>query len=344
MSGPDEIKQVAPLCAAASARQYSVIEQLLGYIVFEGHSLRIGLELTACVLGYLAMQSLVPWEVIGMDAQWASVYSWFVCCLVVVIIDLGLLCRNAHVFRRAYLLGLHKDFAKAAELIEGIGPNSNRWVRLPRSLYHLYRAELAARSGDSMRLGAELELAQEHGIARDRLLLQKLQILRAIGEVQSCNQLIEEIGEELGESSELLVEKVRTIVSQRGSWSEAKKLARRAKKLKDQAHCCGETSHRLASAYEAVAMLWSGEAEEGLEQLSIEIEQLRRSMLYVDTLRPIFSQLLLERSLYLATHKEPTPAVYDYTLSSALCSQMEFAELSSRIRQELEDRYSITLS
>lgn len=325
-------------------RPYSALERILGYLVFEGHSARIGLELSLCVVAYSLMRNLIPWDALGIPLPWAGLSSWFFCCALVLLLDQLLLCSSAHAYRRAYLLGLHEKSAKALELIDSVGPKSAAFIRIPPTLYHLQRAELLAQLQLTTEAMSELEQARTHGIKQERFLLQKLQILRSLSLEEQYQRVFNEFQEVFGQTPELLLEQIRAQVASREQLSQAKRLARRVIDLPENYHYLGESCHVLARAYEAVCMLWTGEAEDGLPQLTAQIERVRSSMLYIDTLRPIFAELLLERSLYLATHKQPTPAVYDYTLSRALCSSELHRPLSEHIRCELADRYAITLS
>ena len=112
----------------------------------------------------------------------------------------------------------------------------------------------------------------------------------------------------------------------------------------NEAHHAGETTHAIATAYIAVCDLWRGKAEEGIENISAYIERLKAGVFYVDRLRPILSNLLLERAYYYATHRDPSNAVLDYNQSLAFTKVAENSAIALKVREELMDRHEIQIA
>ena len=239
------------------------------------------------------------------------------------------------------MLALSGAYEKALAQLERIGPQSNAFIRLPLALYHFHRAEVFTHSEDFLRAEAELQLAEMVESRAEHVHIRKSLYFRAKGEFPAARSELELARQALGEAPALVLEQGVLELEDRSDLWSAKKHFKRVVALPDAPHFAGESCHGLANAYLSVVMLATGEAEEGLEKLTGAIERLRSAVLYVDTLRPILGRLLLERSMYYSTHREPTSAVIDLKLGLSLCTFGTHVRLGTRIKQELLDRHGV---
>ncbi len=340
---PDS-EQVGIAYQGARAQQKrSSLSNFLTHLVYEAHGLRIGLELSLCVICYTFVTVIVPWHTLGVPMKWSTLLSWFGCCFAVILFDQLMLCRSAHTFRKSYLLGLCGSYKEALELLEKIGPQSRDLVRLPLTLYHLHRAEIFSQSDDFQKAEAELHLAELNNAPAMQLAIQNLRLLRAQKNHDDARDALEAAREKLGDSSVLLLEEGLSLLEQREDLWAAKRVFTEVLDRPEGPHFTGETCHTIARAYRSITMLWTGEAEEGVEEISKLIERLRSAVIYVDPLRPLLARLLLERGYYYATHRQPTSAVIDYKLGTSLCTYAPLIQLSEKLKEELEDRHEIKL-
>ena len=123
-------------------------------------------------------------------------------------------------------------------------------------------------------------------------------------------------------------------------WS-AKRMLKRASEMPEEIHISGERTSILAKAACGATRLWTGEAEDGLVELTMAINRLLPIAGSLDTVRPILAFLLLERSHYLATHKEPDAASRDLRVGLTLCSYPSILKKAAKIQDELSWRHGI---
>ncbi|MCB0325025.1 MAG: hypothetical protein KDD69_15685 [Bdellovibrionales bacterium] len=319
------------------------LSRALTFLVFEGHGTRVGLELSLCVIGYTVASLAVPWNTLGVPLKWATLISWFGCCFLVILLDQLLLCRSVYTFRRAYLFQLAGAFEKALSTLEEIGPESRTFIPLPASRYHLQRAEVlshAERFGEAER---ELHLAELAGAQGEELHIARSRHYRLKGDLAAATEELAAAKAVFGVSAPLRLEEGLLELGRRKDLWAAKRIFQEVMEMPDSPHFAGESTHHLAKAYWNATRLWTGEAEEGLDGISRAIDRLRSAILYVDTLRPVLSQLLLERSHYFATHKEPSAAVLDLKVAMAFCTYPLLASRGETIREELLWRHAVTV-
>ncbi|MFN8391892.1 MAG: hypothetical protein U0136_16500 [Bdellovibrionota bacterium] len=319
----------------------------LTYLAFEGHTVRVGLELTSCVVMFQILELVFPWTFFGVAAEWKSVWSWFTACILVILFDQLCLCRAVYTFRKVYQLSLAGAYEAALALLEKIAPERKLLVRCPATMFHLVRAEILAQAETFRSAERELELAEEAGakgelisIMRSRLyLLENAE--NAENAFSKAQETIQEAKEEFGDTSVLCLEEALLMLEQHSDLWEAKRALKRVCSMPDQLHYSGDTTSQIARAGLEATRLWTGEAEEGLNGLNVAIERLRSMALYLDTLRPILALLHLERSLYLATHKEPELAGFDLRMGLALCNYPHIRKKAMKVQEELAWRHKI---
>jgi hypothetical protein len=324
--------------------KYSGFDQFLSHLVFENQSLRIGLEVSGCVLVHILLSTLVPWEAMGIAIQTGSLLSWFFCCTLVLVIDQLFLCKSAYALRRAYLLSLSGEYESALELYESIGPFGDSRVRMPTELYHLHRAELLTRCGDLYLAEREFGLAEDAGADESHLAVARSRYYLAKDDPEQARLVIENAKEVLGDTPILLLEEGKQLVDTKTDLWHAKKIFREVLKLPNEPHYSGENCHQLAMAYISVCRLWTGEAEIGIEQLSDSINRLQSQSGFVDTLRPLLAEFLSYRAHYYATHKSPKEGVIDLKVALSLCSYPHLLEKIEKTKEELSWRHGIELS
>ena len=328
------------------SRGDGLLSSFMTFIAFEAHGVRIGIEVSLVLALFEALNLFFPWHYIGVAAQWQAVWAWFAGCTMVLIFDQLVLCRAVYIFRRAYQLTLSGAYESALTLLETIAPEQKHLVRCPRPLFHMLRAEIFTQSETFYAAEIELELAQQAGAKGENVKIARSKLLRNKSEESGFSWAAAELKSarsSYGDSANLYLEEAILSLEEHKDLWEAKRVLKKVCEMPDELHSSGGLTSKIARAGLEAARLWTGEAEEGLEGLNIAIDQLRTAALYVDTLRPLLAMLHLERSLYLATHKEPELACFDLRLGLALCNYPRLRKKADKIQDELAWRYKVIL-
>ncbi len=338
---PESRELPLPYHLGQQKSEASGLMRFLTHLVFEAHGMRVGLELSLCVISYTIVSLAIPWQAMGVPMKWSTLISWFGCCFIIILFDQLFLCRSVYTFRRSYLLAVNGAYEKALELLELIGPTSSAFIKLPKSLYHLHRAEVFMHSSEFQIADQELQLAEHAGIAPEILYIMRSRYYRAQAELETAAEELQAGEAHVGATPLLRLEQG-VLELERGTdrW-KAKRAFEEVLELPDFPHFCGESCHVLARAYLSACQLKTGRAEEGLEGITKAIDRLRSAVMYVDTLRPVLADLMLTRSLYLATHREPGAAAIDLKIALAYCSFPRFAKRGDEIREELQWRHQL---
>ncbi len=338
---PDEIG--VPYRSEVAQRKTSTFSKTLSYLVFQAHGVRVGLELSLCVIVYALSTALIPWTLLGVPEKWSVIICWFGSCFGIIVFDQLVLCRAAFSLKRAYLLNLSGSHQEALDVLDEVGPHTEQRITLPQDLYHLQRAEIFASSNDFEKSFAELQLAEFAGadefrirLSRSNTYLEQNDFLQAQAEIQALIDIH-------GETPVLKLEQALLHFREREDLWKSKALLKEVLEMPDAAHFAGESSQQIARAYLNACRLFTGEAEEGLDGLNDCIDRLRSAILYVDSLRPIVSELLLERAFYQATHKEPQAAFLDHKVALSLCQKSSFLKRSEEIKEELAWRHEMEI-
>jgi tetratricopeptide (TPR) repeat protein len=332
-----QIKQVPDFFSSADN---SFIKKILTYLVYQNHGLRIGLELSFCIIVYTILNSLISWEALGVSQRLGTLLAWFGSCFGMILIDQLLLCKTAYIFRQSYLLSLSGAYENALTLLEKISPSSNSLIPLPTDIYHLQKAEILTQAQNFDLAETELQLAALATAEPNRLKISTSRFLNAQGQIEAAIKELEQAQKVLGETSLLLLEQGFLMLDESKNW-EAKKFFKKVLALPDMPHFAGETCHSIAQAFLNVTCLSTGEAEDGLDGLNQSIDRINYGILYVDSLRPILARLLLERAYYNARHKEPMSAVIDLKLGRTLCNYSSMTKICEKVQQELLDRHGL---
>lgn len=342
----------SPLQASAvtglSKPRHSALSELLTYLAFEGHGLRIGLELGSCIVLFAVIENLLHWlqpSPAGSPAMTIhGLVAWFSSCSLVVAFDQFFLCRPVYIYRNAYQLALRGEYERALRLLEFIAPERQLLVRCPATIFHLMRADIYTSSETFAAAENEILRAEKLGAKPDQVAVAKSRLYSALSSTESYTLAIAELDkaeQQHGPSALLAVEKGLLHLESRQDLWMAKRTLKQAGEMEDQPHFSGDYTSNIARAGLEATKLWTGEAEEGLVGLTDCIDRLRSLALHVDTLRPLLSWLLLERSHYLATHSEPEAACLDLRMSMAICKSPRTEKRAVKIREELEWRYQI---
>lgn len=318
------------------------LSAFLSYLVFEGHAIRVGLEMTLCVLLFITLDQFFPWSSFGITTRWQPITAWFSSCTLVVIFDQFFLCRPAAIFRHSYQLSLVGAYEKALQILEKISPVTTSIVKLPASQYHLLRADILTQSESFRAASCELELAALNGAKPEQVYILRSRLLRVEGTADAFSRAQHELKtaqSSFGETPSLALEEGLLLFEQRDNWWEAKNTLSKVSKLSPQPHFSGDSVPQLAQAAWEASRLWTGEAEEGLVGLSDAIERLKALAFYIDPLRPFLAMLYLERSHYYATHKEPEAAYLDLKSGLALCAYPQIRRRAKVVQEELLWRF-----
>lgn len=330
--------------AQMPATKENALGKFLSHLVFENQSLKIGIALLFCIFSHSLITLSIPWQSFGIEAENASVFVWFSCCILVLLVDQLYLNKSAYILRRAYLSTLSGEFETALELYESIGPLSSATVKLPNDIYHLHRAELLTASKDLFHAEQELQLAEELGSEVNELTVATSRFWLAKKDTEKAALTLENALEVHGQKPAILLEQARQLIDQKKDLWDAKSILSEVLALPNEPHFSGENCHQLAVAYISVCKLWSGQAEVAIVQLGDSISRIQSQTGYVDTLRPILAELLSHRAHYYATHKSPEQGVLDLQVAISLCSYPALLSKIELTKEELEWRHGVQLA
>ena len=343
MSERSETERLPFRCPSVTGpHSRGALSDFLTYLAFEGHAIRIGLEVSASVLLFQCFMVFMPWNSIGITPEWQAIWSWFTSCFLVIVLDQLVLFRAVYTFRKAYQLCLAGAYEAALSMLEKIAPERGALVRCPPAMFHLLRADILIQSETFRSAELELELAKAAGASGERLAIARGRL--HIGEAAEsgyarAHEELQSAKAQFGESAVLCLEESLLRIEEHKDLWEAKRVLKRVAEMPDELHFAGDVTSQLAKASLQAARLWTGEAEEGLEELNMAIERLRSLASYADALRLELTTLQVERSLYLATHKEPELACFDLRMGLTLCNTPRMRKKAEKIEEELSWRY-----
>ncbi len=313
----------------------------LSYIVFQAEHIRIGLEITFCIFLYYTFRFAFPWDTLNMPSDWVPLGSWFIACGLLVVCDQVILCKPLRLLRKSRYLDIDGAYDHALSYLEKIGPAAQSLIPFPKKRYHLERVRIlthAERFQD-----AEEELSQAHGagltdaefhLARSLIYKAKHEVDAALSELQAVQQLWTNNPIVVAEQG--LIE-----LYERKDYRAAKAAFKRVVAMPNVHYLEGGSFAQIVTGYLHVTRLWTGEAEEALNDLSQIIAELRVVAQYNREYRPFLAALLLERAYYFATHREPNGALRDMRIARGLCAYPPIKRRLGEINDELSWRFSI---
>lgn len=335
--------------SAISINYYSLnkntLRTFLTYLSFNSQALRIGLEIGFCFSIFIIFQLNFPWSVVGISNEWSSLFSWLISCFCVILLDSFVLSRSVNIFRKAYQLFLVGAYQKSLLQLEKVSPYNNTVFCCPIIYYHLLRAEILMLSEEFLLAEKEIKYAENHKAPKEQLLALRTKFFKSLSPESSnisALKFLQSARETHGETAVICLEEgLLLLESHQDLWKAKKQFKKIAEEMNEETHYSGQKTKELALAGLAATKLWTGEAEDGLNNLNRAIDKLRANALYLDTLRPILALLYLERSHYFATHKEPTPACFDLRMALALCSHPNIRKKAIQIQEELSNRFQM---
>ena len=189
----------------------------------------------------------------------------------------------------------------------------------------------------------ELVLAEQAQTNSDKLAISRSRLFALQGDYPAAEQELLAAEKDSKQLAVLRFEEGRLSFEKGENPWQSKTIFKEALGLPDTAHFAGETTHQLAKAYYNACRLKTGEAEEGLEELNWSIDRFRAAVPYVDSLRPILAELLIERAAYHVSHKEPAGAIVDLKAALLYCSYFPIIKKAQKIKDELSWRYKAPL-
>ncbi len=321
----------------------NVLSSVLSYLVFQAEHVRIGLEISACVLVSFLFQITLPWTFFGVPMEWTSFASWICGCMMMVLCDRSLFQRPITVFRKARLLDIEGAYDQALRELESIGPRSSSLVSFPLTRYHLERTRFLTHARRFEDAAIELELAKDAGLGKADYHLSRFLLLKEQENVDSALAELAEARAVYGENAVFLGEEALLLIEEKKDYRAARSLLKKALASLKFTNKDASVLHLIITGYLEIARLWTGEAEEALEGLTETIYQAKSLMLSNRDLRPYVSFLLLERAYYYVTHKAPDEAMSDLTLANRLCAYPRIQRRAKEIVEELNWRFNIVL-
>lgn len=320
-----------------------LVSRTLSALAFGNFGVRLGLEITLSVLLYLVLKERLPWSGLKISLEYHPLLSWFAVCAITVVADRILFYRPVCALRDSYRFESQSLFSAALRALESISPYGAGLVACPAWLFHLRRAQIIGLGGNESHAWYELELARASGLDPQNFHLARSEILKQKSDLTEARAEVERGLQACANNAALALEHALLWIYERREWKEARKSLESVSDLPQVIHTSGDNTSHLARAFCQVTRLWTGEAEQGLEQLNSAISELSGAVRLVESIRPVLAQLVLERAYYYATHREPEQAATDVRLGLALCSLPRQAHLARLTAEELQCRHQLCL-
>src|SRR5690606_15494381 len=135
-------------------------------------------------------------------------------------------CRSVYIFRHAYQLSLAGAYESALLLLERIAPEKKIWVRCPKTLFHLLRADILTNAETYRSAEVELTLAEKAGAKGEQIAIAKSKILRleqAEGSYDKARDELKSAEDRFGETAVLSLEKGLLLLEEHKDLWEAKR-------------------------------------------------------------------------------------------------------------------------
>lgn len=320
----------------------SLPRKVLAFLAFDGFAVRVGLELSFCIVLFTVCTNVIPAGALPVPIQWHALVLWFSSCGFVAVVDQFLLARPANTLRRVWQLDLVGAYERALIQLDSIGPSSKSFIRYPAASYHLTRGRVLLHAEQFADAARQFQFAERAGVEPQALALARTELFTAQGDLEGARGELALAKLQCGDCAIMKLEEGRILLQDRNSLREAKRILTEVQSMKPALHPDGDSTSLIAQAYSGVAQLWTGEAEEGLLALGDCISKLQTTASYLESIRPTLAQLYMERSYYLATHREPEGAVEDLKAGLALCSYPQVRARASDVKDEIRLRYPTT--
>jgi tetratricopeptide (TPR) repeat protein len=318
----------------------SRLSKMLSNLAFKEHGLRLGLELSLIFVCYFTLELWNPWSSLKFEVAWGGIYSWFSACLFVAAIDRILMSKPLWILQQSMRFDLLGAYDRALLSLKNISPHSDSLVRYPVAAYHLRRMKIYCHAQDFLLAEHELTMAKQAGLPLEKWFLAKSYFLRAQGKFFEAIKELERATVSLGNTPLLKLEYATLLYETRENFWQIKDAFKEVMKLPDTLTECGDSSVLIASCFWEIARLKTGHAEEAIFSLSDLITRYQHLARYCDSVRPHLSLILLERSLYYATHHEPDAALMDLKEARLLCTYPKHQKLSAEVAEELKWRHT----
>ena len=268
------------------------------------------------------------------------VAAYVIGSLIFVLFDYCFFSRTAFLYRKAYILDLGGEYLSALALLEKIGPKSKRFIKTPIFAYHQLKALILAHSGQFHHAEAEAFNAEEAGLPFYELIQIRTNIYKSLGDF---NKAQNEISNALTSSDTIVplrIDQALLLIQARDY-----RLAKRT--IQDIQHnvvtsiFAKDNSKLILSSLLGICDLWTGHAEEGIEALQFDLDELYLYSVGKEAVRPLASWCFLERAYYYATHREPALALIDTSVAQKLCLYPEHRQKIAEIKDELKSRHNM---
>lgn len=340
-SGPSLLPESPSTLPSGQRALRQQLSAFLSRIVFEAPAARVGLELALCATFFIILYAAVPWRAFAEDIRWHPLLSWFSACLLTALVDQVLCSRPLQTLRRARKLALTGNYEGALETLTLVEPAGTAFLRCPTSVYCFHRAEILIQAGRTEEAREELTQARSAGMPDYLFHLSRCKLFRSEGRFDEATRELDEACINAPKNPLVVLERGLTLLEQRQDFRSARDEFDRVLEMPPVLHPSGESTHELALAFGSVARLRTGQAEEGLENLSRAIARIRSAAGFSLSLRPTLAWLYMERAFYFATHREPDAAVHDLRLAVSICRYPQIALRAADVGEELACRYQI---
>ncbi len=321
------------------------ISEFFGYLALEGHGVRLGLELTFCIFLFNFL-SIIFKGIGGAEQNW-EIAAWFAAWISTGIIDYFFFGTASRIYQATFKLQREGHTEQAENLLKSIAPDSGSSIACPQALYYRRLSEIRI-TGEKFRAAEEaidcLKLQKENSqlvnLLTSRLIEAQDGPEKALEFISSNNS---EDGEDTSSSSDLtkFEEAVLMLKSGANRWETRAKFDE-ILETENYIHPSGSSAHSLASAYREICRLWTGHAEDAIEELGMHIAILQRGAIGEPYLREHLANLYVERAYYLTTHSEPWKAKQDTAIAKALSSSRYVSERLEACEEEMLWRYEIS--
>jgi len=309
-----------------------ILSDLLSFLTFEAHGMRLGLELTSCFILFEILAALFVHPQ-HPAAQTQLVAVWLLACCFFAVVDRLLFVPPLRALDDAVRLAVAQRVESALQAFEELNPSLGRLIHFPRDRFHLQRARFMADAG--LFDAARDELRYSSYVRRAERIELELEMLRGAGEFDAALAILSATSEP---TPAVLLEKALVRFEQAYSskgFGVDRAAITEASKLFEQA---GEKAPQLkmfTELYREACRLWLGHAEEAFDALLRGLRSLPFAPFAQNNFSRHLGRLYLSRSYYALTHRELELGRSDFRLGSVLLPPSQLKQLRRKIREEL---------
>jgi len=305
--------------ASCQSKYLKLLSRFFSYLAFEAPVARVIGELSFCFILFEFLAQFSPANTQAENpGQWIAL--WFGCCLFVALLDASIFIPSFRIFNLAFHYATSERAELALSTFDQLNPVLNRFIHLPKKVFHLERTKLLADLD-------KLDLAQAELIKIPSHLEREINELAA--EIVSLKHGFDALKNLTLNEFTVAASLFERALSE-NKFGVERNYLREAKEKFSKIKLSG-VDKELAELYCHAADLFLGHAETAMPKLLESLYPAAKTV----TIQNHLGKLYLVRALYGATHREKQLAVSDYKLGMLLTRPYQVKQLKQKVRLEL---------